>query len=150
MLSYWVRVRMGWIFSALFCNIVIALTSSRPPRRNLNWSTYNFWIRVSRAESTAWISDTEQVHTTGCFCACRESATYYTHRHTQYRYNCIKRAVYIAQKRFSFFYFIFFIPFFCFFFYMIVFGCISWISLLKETDTVLVSIPCICTDQPWH
>lgn len=37
---------------------------------------YNFCMRVSRAERTAWISDPEQVQTTGSFWACSSSATY--------------------------------------------------------------------------
>lgn len=39
-------------------------------------STHNFWMRVSTAESTAWISAAEHVQTTGCLCTCSCSATY--------------------------------------------------------------------------
>lgn len=56
---------------------------SHPANRstvNVNCSdkanTHNFWMRVSTADSTAWISAGEHVHTTGCLCTWSCSATY--------------------------------------------------------------------------
>lgn len=46
--------------------------------------THNFCMRVSRAERTAWISDPEQVQTTGSFWPCSSSATYCRHTESDF------------------------------------------------------------------
>lgn len=46
-------------------------------------STHNFWMRVSTADSTAWISAAEHVQTTGCLCTWSCSTTYCNTTNTQ-------------------------------------------------------------------
>lgn len=63
--------------------------------------THNFCMRVSRAERTAWISDPEQVHTTGSFWACSSSATYCRHTESYFSYLKLNYCKYVLSEYLS-------------------------------------------------